>query len=230
MDLSFGRADVDQEDVWINHLNAMDSVKVFVGKQVGKELRKLDINGQRLSSGAIILDTGSKVSIFNNKELFGRIYESNKPIIIDGINAVSEGLLVLEEGMTEFGVVYYNSRASANILSYGDAVDNYDRVQYDSDQDSFFIRVSAFQPLYVFRRDHKTGMYIYRTDENNEAVFDGLYDANAPGVVFYTSSNEVGDFKVGPNFKIVQSTGTIEGDIFQRSILTLVSPLMLVLE
>ena len=106
MDLSFGRADVDQEDVWINHLNAMDSVKVFVGKQVGKELRKLDINGQRLSSGAIILDTGSKVSIFSNKELFGRIYESNKPIIIDGINAVSEGLLVLEEGMTEFGVVY----------------------------------------------------------------------------------------------------------------------------
>ena len=172
MDLSFGRADVDQEDVWINHLNAMDSVKVFVGKQVGKELRKLDINGQRLSSGAIILDTGSKVSIFNNKDLFGRIYESNKPIIIDGINAVSEGLLVLEEGMTEFGVVYYNSRASANILSYGDAVDNYDRVQYDSDQDSFFIRVSAFQPLYVFRRDHETGMYIYRTGENNEEIFD----------------------------------------------------------
>ena len=69
-----------------------------------------------------------------------------------------------------------------------------------------------------------------KVNNNNEAVFDGLYDANAPGVVFYTSSNEVGDFKVGPNFKIVQSTGTIEGDIFQRSILTLVSPLMLVLE
>ena len=64
----------------------------------------------------------------------------------------------------------------------------------------------------------------------NEAVFDGLYDTNAPGVVYYTSSNELGDFKVGPNFKIVQSTGTIEGDTFKRAIMTLVTPLNLVLE
>jgi hypothetical protein len=69
-----------------------------------------------------------------------------------------------------------------------------------------------------------------KVNNNNEAVFDGLFDANAPGVVFYTSSNELGDFKVGPNFKIVQSTGTIEGDVFQRSILTLVTPLNIVLE
>jgi hypothetical protein len=65
---------------------------------------------------------------------------------------------------------------------------------------------------------------------SNEAVFDGLWDANAPGIVFFTSSNELGDFKVGPDFKIVQSTGTIQGDTFNRAILTLVTPLNIILE
>jgi hypothetical protein len=55
-------------------------------------------------------------------------------------------------------------------------------------------------------------------------------NSNLPGVVFYTSSNELGDFKVGPSFKILQSTGTIDGDTFKRAILTLVTPLNIVLE
>jgi hypothetical protein len=69
-------------------------------------------------------------------------------------------------------------------------------------------------------------------NNNNEAVFDSLYDPydNLPGIVYYTGSNELGDFKVGPNFKIVQSTGTIEGDTFKRAIITLVTPLNIVLE
>jgi hypothetical protein len=64
----------------------------------------------------------------------------------------------------------------------------------------------------------------------NEAVFDGLYDANAPGIVYYTSTNELGNYSVGPQFTIVQSTGTIVGDTFNRSILTLVTPLNIALE
>jgi hypothetical protein len=50
------------------------------------------------------------------------------------------------------------------------------------------------------------------------------------GIVFFTSTNEGGDFNVGEEFKIVQETGTIEGDTFKRSILTLVTPLTLALE
>jgi hypothetical protein len=67
---------------------------------------------------------------------------------------------------------------------------------------------------------------------DNEAVYDSLYDPfdNLPGIVYYTSSNELGNFKVGPNFTIVQSTGTIEGDTFKRAIITLVTPLNIVLE
>lgn len=66
----------------------------------------------------------------------------------------------------------------------------------------------------------------------NEVVYDGLQEpfGNAPGIVYYTSSNEKGNFNVGPNFQIVQSTGTITGQTFQRSILTLVTPLTIALE
>jgi len=71
-----------------------------------------------------------------------------------------------------------------------------------------------------------------QVNNDNEVVFDGLQEpfGNAPGVVYYTSSNEKGNFDVGPNFQIVQSTGTITGQTFQRSILTLVTPLTIALE
>jgi len=50
------------------------------------------------------------------------------------------------------------------------------------------------------------------------------------GAVFYTSTNHTGDFSIGEEFRVVQSSGTIEGDTFKRSILTLVTPLNLALE
>ena len=50
------------------------------------------------------------------------------------------------------------------------------------------------------------------------------------GAVYWTSTNQLGDFKVGSGFKVVQSTGTIEGETFNRSILSLVTPLTLALE
>lgn len=57
-----------------------------------------------------------------------------------------------------------------------------------------------------------------------EAVFSD------DGIVYYTSTNEDGDFKVGNGFTIVQSLGRIRGRSFDRSILALVTPLVLALE
>ena len=62
------------------------------------------------------------------------------------------------------------------------------------------------------------------TQTDLEVCFD------SEGIVFYTSTNQGGDFNVGEDFKIVQETGVIEGDTFKRSILTLVTPLTLALE
>ena len=62
------------------------------------------------------------------------------------------------------------------------------------------------------------------TQTDLEVCFD------SEGIVFYTSTNQGGDFNVGEEFKIIQETGAIEGDTFKRSILTLVTPLTLALE
>lgn len=62
------------------------------------------------------------------------------------------------------------------------------------------------------------------TVPDDEAVFgDG-------GVVFFTSTNQAGNFRVGQGFTVVQETGTIEGQVFERSIITLVTPITLALE
>lgn len=50
------------------------------------------------------------------------------------------------------------------------------------------------------------------------------------GAIYYTSTNHTGDFSIGDEFRVVQSTGIVEGDTFRRSILTLVTPLTLALE
>lgn len=63
-----------------------------------------------------------------------------------------------------------------------------------------------------------------QTRPDNEVV------SEAPGVVFFTATNQSGDFRVGPGFTIKQATGTIEGQTFQRSIFSLVTPFTLAIE
>ena len=58
----------------------------------------------------------------------------------------------------------------------------------------------------------------------NEAVFSDN------GIVYYSSTNEKGDFKVGSGFTIVQGRSTIEGLSYDKSVLALVTPLILALE
>lgn len=62
------------------------------------------------------------------------------------------------------------------------------------------------------------------TTPDDEAVFEN------GGVVFFTSTNQAGNFRVGQGFTVVQETGTIEGQVFERSIITLVTPIALALE
>ena len=59
---------------------------------------------------------------------------------------------------------------------------------------------------------------------NNEAV------ATNGASVYFTSTNNLGNFRVGTGFTILQDTGTIEGTTFQRSIISLVTPLTIALE
>ena len=62
-----------------------------------------------------------------------------------------------------------------------------------------------------------------QTDTTTEAVYDEV------GRVFFTSTNQFGDFRIGKDLTIVQSTGTIEGETFDRSILQKTTPLIIAL-
>jgi hypothetical protein len=62
-----------------------------------------------------------------------------------------------------------------------------------------------------------------QTDVNLEVVQDGV------GRVFFTVTNQFGDFRIGPGLTIVQATGTIEGDTFKRSILQTITPITIAL-
>lgn len=59
-------------------------------------------------------------------------------------------------------------------------------------------------------------------------ALEAVYSDN--GIVYYSSTNERGDFKVGGGFTIVQEKGSVEGVDFNKSILALVTPLILSLD
>jgi hypothetical protein len=65
---------------------------------------------------------------------------------------------------------------------------------------------------------------------------DGIPDPSkevvevAGGRVFFTSGNELGDFRIGAGLIIKQASGTLEGRTFSRSLFSLVTPFSLALQ
>jgi hypothetical protein len=58
----------------------------------------------------------------------------------------------------------------------------------------------------------------------NEIVMSG------GGAVFFTSTDQKGNFKIGPDLTIEQSSGTISGTAFNKSLFAIMTPYMLALE
>lgn len=63
-------------------------------------------------------------------------------------------------------------------------------------------------------------------DQEDEVI----QDSNRAGLCFVTSTDQKGDFRVGENFVIQRSTGTIEGVAFDRSLFARITPFSLALE
>ena len=57
-----------------------------------------------------------------------------------------------------------------------------------------------------------------------------IQDSDRGGLCFVTSTDQKGDFRVGEGFLIQRSTGTIEGNAFDRSLFARVTPFSLALE
>lgn len=67
----------------------------------------------------------------------------------------------------------------------------------------------------------------------NEIVEANVYVSpygNIQGRINWTSTDQKGDFRIGPGLTVVRSTGTIEGDDFNRSLFAVMTPYILSIE
>jgi Reverse transcriptase (RNA-dependent DNA polymerase) len=156
------------ESVTVLHSN-LRSIKL--GKATAKRLQKLADAGGTLPSNCVVLDTAAERSIFRDKEQFCTIRDSRRPVLVEGVNkAGTDSMLVTKEGTTQFGRAYFDERAAANILSFGEAVDTFQRMRYDSDTDEFTCRVIAWGPTYTFRRyPEVSNLYLCYPDDEKGA-------------------------------------------------------------
>ena len=144
---------------------------VKVAKSTTKKLQRLARGGAKISDSVVALDTAAERSMFRDKQLFtGKLFCLERPLLVEGINEEAEGLLITQQGYTQFGKIAHDSRCAANILSFGYAVDNFDRVVYDSDQDEFLVRVSAWSQAMRFRRDALSNLYLWSAEDDTTPV------------------------------------------------------------
>lgn len=64
-------------------------------------------------------------------------------------------------------------------------------------------------------------------DQTKEVVFDS---ANNEGLVVFTSTDQLGDFRIGSELTIRRQLGRIEGETFERSLYQILTPYILALE
>ena len=143
-----------------NKLLDTAATTIYVTRNTRHGLRRLSRDSSWHNTKNVILDTGAKVTILRDSELFGRIYSSDRPIMVYGINDNDQPMLIDKEGPTVLGTAYYDTRAAANILSFSQAVDNFEKVQYNDITDEFTIRVSGHSDTMFFKRQIHTGMYV----------------------------------------------------------------------
>ena len=159
MDDPLGQIGAD-EKVDIDSVHVVQSI--LLGKAVRKQIRRKRLPG--VSTFDVVLDTGGGRSVFGSKELLVRIFESPQPIMVEGIQADARPLYIEEEGLSQFGRVYYDQRAAFNILSFGELRDRAERCYYDEHSDEFLVRMDCHKPAYIFKRDRISNLYICSVD------------------------------------------------------------------
>ena len=133
--------------------------RVRVSKATKRGLKRMSNSGSNFRDNTIILDTACPKTMFNDRELFSSINEST-PIIVEGINSSAQPLIITKEGTSILGRAYYDPMCAGNILSFGEAVDSFDRVSYDSRSDEFHLRVSQYSRMLVFQREPVSNLYL----------------------------------------------------------------------
>jgi hypothetical protein len=87
----------------------------------------------------VLLDTCAGESVFKSKNMFYFTESSPTPMIISGVNPKGKPLIITECGETDFGFVYYDPKCIADILSFGNDVNNSVLVVYNHRHDCYVV-------------------------------------------------------------------------------------------
>ena len=106
----------------------------------------------------VLLDSQASVNVFCNRNLLKNVRESDRQIVLNGVQAGADGFSInLEGDFDEVGKAYFSKDSSANILSYAVMVDQGNNVTYDQPNDKFLLRPLGIDNVYSFCRKNVEG-------------------------------------------------------------------------
>jgi hypothetical protein len=104
------------------------------------------------------IDSQASLSLFKTRSLLKNLGPSAKRIIVNGVQADAEGVIVDQEGQfVQLGKVYYSPESTANILSYAAMVDAGHDVSYDGQNVRFLLRPLESKCVLTFSRKRVDG-------------------------------------------------------------------------
>ena len=106
----------------------------------------------------VLLDSQASVNVFCNDKLLRNVRKSAKRVVLNGVQAKADGVVIeLEGDFGEVGKVYFSRDSSANILSYAVMVDQGNDVSYDKLNDRFLLKPLGSSKVYSFSRKQVSG-------------------------------------------------------------------------
>ena len=105
------------------------------------------------SSHDVLFDSQASVNVYWNKDLLKSLQKSPNEVILNGVQANANGVVMIQEGDFEaVGKVYYSPESTANILSYAVMVEEWNDVTYDKAYDRFLLKPKGSETILSFCR------------------------------------------------------------------------------
>lgn len=105
------------------------------------------------SRNDVLLDSQASINVFCNEKLLRNVRKSDKRVVLNGVQAKADGVVIdLEGEFGEVGKAHFSKDSTANILSYAVMVDQGNDVSYDKINDLFTLIPIGSSKVYSFSR------------------------------------------------------------------------------
>jgi hypothetical protein len=150
--------------------------------------------------------------------------------VVSGLSA----LPLVNEGLTFNGTDYYTVKSATALVSGVSTVTILERITTVIPNGT----TVTFRPFSFISASGQTFEYVGSGTTLATALpyLGGIpVQANevveiGGGKVFFTSTDQIGDFRIGPELNIERATGTITGRAFERSLFSILTPYILAIE